>query len=90
VFLERVASASLDERMAVAARMRQIGRLKVWQQADDHGPMTHLERAEFLLRRLYPDFPEVQLRQVLDELAAAEAAGTWHGFQRPDPLEPAP
>ena len=49
--------------------------------------MTPLERAEFLLRRLYPLFPEVQLRQVLDQLAAAEAAGRWSGFQRPALLE---
>jgi hypothetical protein len=68
--------------MRLAAR----GRLLAWQQSDAAGPMTELQRAEFLLRRLYPTFPEVQLRHVLDQLAAAEAAGTWHGFQRPEPL----
>lgn len=61
--------------------------LKVWQQADAAGPMSQLERAEFLLRRLYPSFPEVQLRQVLAQLAAAEAAGTWSGLRRPEPFD---
>ncbi len=73
-------------RGAVRLRLAARGRLLAWRQADAAGPMTELARAEFLLRRLYPTFPEVQLRQVLDQLAAAEAAGTWHGFQRPEPL----
>ncbi len=74
-------------RGAVRLRLSRRGRLLAWQQADAAGPMTPLERAEFLLRRLYPLFPEVQLRQVLDQLAAAEAAGRWSGFQRPALLE---
>ena len=82
----RLAESSPRQRMEVLVRLRRVGFLKVWQQADAAGPMTDLERAEFLLRRLYPTFPEIGLRQVLDQLAAAEAAGTWHGFQRPDPL----
>ena len=69
-------------RQQLAAR----GRLLAWQQADAAVPARGLRHAEFLLRRLYPTFPEVQLRQVLDQLAAAEAAGMWHGFKRPDPL----
>jgi hypothetical protein len=50
-------------------------------------PTTDLERAELLLRRLYPTLPERSLEQMLAQLAEAEAAGTWHGFQRPEPLE---
>jgi hypothetical protein len=49
-------------------------------------PASELERAELLLRRLYPTLPERSLQQVLVQLAEAEAGGTWHGFQRPDPL----
>jgi len=50
------------------------------------GPMTELERAEFLLRRLHPTLPEASLQQILSQLAEAEVAGTWHGFRRPEPL----
>ena len=49
-------------------------------------PASELERAELLLRRLYPTLPERSLQQMLAQLAEAEAAGTWHGFQRPEPL----
>lgn len=67
----------------VRLRLARRGRLLAWEQSDAAGPMTELERAAFLLRRLYPTFPEAQLRQVLDQLAAAHAAGRWSGFQRP-------
>ena len=50
------------------------------------GPMSELERAELLLRRLHPTLPEAALRQILRQLAAAEAAGEWSGFERPEPL----
>ena len=50
------------------------------------GPMSDLERAEFLLRRLHPTLPEASLQQILSQLAEAEVAGTWHGFRRPEPL----
>jgi hypothetical protein len=46
--------------------------------------MTELARAELLLRRLYPSMPEAALRQVLEQLAAAAARGTWDGFRPPD------
>jgi hypothetical protein len=49
-------------------------------------PATELQRAELLLRRLYPGLPERALQQFLAQLADAESAGTWHGFQRPDAL----
>jgi hypothetical protein len=79
--------------MDVAARQRQRVRLTerarslAWAQADAAGPMTELERTEFLLRRLHPDMPEVSMRQVLDQLAQAYARGSWRGFERPTPSD---
>lgn len=69
-------------------RLSMRARLLAWQQADAMGPMSELERAEFLLRRLHPTLPEVSLQQIMEQLADAEAAGSWHGFQRPDPIPP--
>jgi hypothetical protein len=77
------AQARGDERLRLAAR----GKLLAWQQVDAMAPASELERAEFLLRRLYPTLPERSLQQVLAQLAEAGAAGSWHGFQRPEPLK---
>jgi hypothetical protein len=71
-----------EERLRLAAR----GRLLAWQQVDAMSPASELERAELLLKRLYPTLPERSLQQMLVQLAEAEAAGAWHGFQRPHPL----
>ena len=45
--------------------------------------MSELDRAIFVLRRLYPKFSEAQLASIRADLARGEAAGTWHGFTRP-------
>ena len=58
----------------------------VWAQADRAGEMTEIERARFLLRRLYPDLEGPRLEAIMTELSAAWDAGTWQGFRRPDPL----
>jgi hypothetical protein len=79
-----IARMSVEQRQGVRIRLAERGRLLAWQQADAAGPMTELARAEFLLRRLYPSMPEAALRQVLEQLAAAEARGTWDGFRPPD------
>jgi hypothetical protein len=76
------AKARGDVRLRLAAR----GKLLAWQQVDAMSPASELERAELLLRRLYPTLHERSLQLILDQLAAAEASGTWHGFQPPDPL----
>jgi hypothetical protein len=75
-----------EARGQVRLRLAMRGKLLAWQQVDAMAPATELERAELLLRRLYPGLPERSLRQVLVQLAEAEEAGTWRGFQRPDPL----
>jgi hypothetical protein len=51
--------------------------------ADTAGPMSELDRAIFILRRLYPEYTEAQLARIRDDLARREAAGTWSGFTRP-------
>ena len=81
-----IARMDAEARGAVRLRLSARARLLAWRQADAMGPMSDLERAAFLLRRLYPRLPEVALRQILDQLAAAEAAGAWHGFRRPEEL----
>jgi len=73
-------------RTAECLRLKARGKSLAWRQVDAMAPSSELERAELLLRRLYPTLPETSLRQVLAQLAEAEAAGTWHGFQPPDRL----
>jgi hypothetical protein len=65
------------------AMYRDASRL-VWAQADRAGEMTELERARFLLRRLYPDLEGPRLEGLMARLEAEWAAGTWAGFRRPD------
>lgn len=56
---------------------------QVWAAADRAGPMTELERARFLLRRLYPDLEGPRLDSITARLEAVWSAGTWCGFRRP-------
>jgi hypothetical protein len=81
-----IASMTVEARGAARLRLSARARLLAWQQADAAGPLSHLARAEFLLRRLYPTLPEASLRQIVEQLAEAQARGEWHGFQRPEPL----
>lgn len=85
------AQAQLDERIRAAGpagRMRLHGAMYrqafelVWAQADRAGEMTELERARFLLRRLYPDLEGPRLESIMTRLAAEWEAGTWTGFRR--------
>jgi hypothetical protein len=55
----------------------------VWAAADRAGPMTELERARFLLRRLYPDLEGPRLDAIMARLESGWADGTWRGFRRP-------
>jgi hypothetical protein len=47
--------------------------------------MTEVERARFLLRRLFPELDGPRLDAIVDDLEREWRAGTWTGFRRPDP-----
>jgi hypothetical protein len=80
---ERVRAMSPAERAEVAYRLRRQALVLVNQAADAAGSMPELDRAIFVLRRLYPEFTEAQLAQIRADLARRQAAGTWQGFTRP-------
>ena len=80
---ERVRAMSPTERAEFAYRLRRQALLLVNQAADAAGTMPELDRAIFVLRRLYPEFTEAQLAQIRADLARRQAAGTWQGFTRP-------
>ncbi len=79
---ERVREAGPTERMRLHTELYLQAFDLVWAQADAAGPMTELERARFLLRRLYPDFEGPRLELIMTRLAAEWDAGTWTGFVR--------
>lgn len=80
---ERVRASSPGERAELAYRLRRQAFVLVNQAADAAGPMSALDRAIFILRRLYPELSEAQLMFIRADLAHREAAGTWDGFRRP-------
>jgi hypothetical protein len=80
----RLVEAGLEGRRAAHDRLRAKGFARVWAQADRAGEMTDLERARFLLRRLYPDLEGGRLEAIMTLLEAEWLAGTWTGFVRPD------
>jgi hypothetical protein len=84
---ERLRAVGLNGRRAVHERLRAAALARVWAQVDRAGPMTELERARFLLRRLYPDLEGARLEAIMDRLEAEWRAGTWTGFRRHDPDE---
>lgn len=81
----RVQAMTPDERAEWAYRMRRQAFILVNQAADEAGPMLELDRATFILRRLYPEFSEDQLADIRAELERRQLAGTWSGFERPSP-----
>lgn len=80
----RLIEAGLTGRRAAYLRLRTKGFVRVWAQADRAGPMTEIERARFLLRRLYPDLEGPRLEAIMDTLETDWLAGRWTGFRRPD------
>jgi hypothetical protein len=54
----------------------------VWTQVDRAAPMTALETARFVLRRLYPELEGPRLESIMRRLGDEFAAGTWAGFIR--------
>ena len=80
---ERVRAMSPDERAEHAYRLRRQALVLVNQAADAAGPMPELDRAVFVLRRLYPEFSKDQLAHIRADLERRQATGTWQGFTRP-------
>lgn len=81
---ERISASSVEERVAWNEERRRLGHRLVWQQADAAGIHGALDRAEFLLRRLYPEMPDQWFKSVLAKLSELHEAGRWNGFERPE------
>jgi hypothetical protein len=79
---ERVRSTPPVERMRLHVEMYRLAFAQVWAAADRAGSMSELERARFLLRRLYPDLEGPRLESIMARLESEWEAGTWTGFQR--------
>ena len=67
----------------IACTGRRLARPSI-AQADRAGEMTEVERARFLLRRLFPDLEGPRLDEIIKRLEADRVAGTWTGFRRAD------
>ena len=80
---ERVRALSPAERAEHAYQLRQRALVVVNQAADAAGAMSELDRALFILQRLYPEFSDEQLAYMRADLARRQTAGIWHGFARP-------
>jgi hypothetical protein len=81
---ERVRATPPAERMRLHVEMYRLAFAQVWAAADRAGPMSELERARFLLRRLYPDLEGPRLESIMARLASEWEAGTWTGLRRPE------
>jgi hypothetical protein len=79
----RLIEAGLTGRRTLHVTMRAKGVARVWAAADRAGPMTPLEQARFVLRRLYPDLEGQRLESIMADLAAGFEVGSWTGFSRP-------
>lgn len=79
----RVRAMTTAERAEAAYRMRRDALILVNHAADAAGPMSELDRAIFIVRRLYPELNEARLAAIRDELERRQAAGRWQGFVRP-------
>jgi hypothetical protein len=84
---ERVRAASPSDRMRLHVEMYRLAFTQVWAAADRAGPMTPLEEARFVLRRLYPDLEGPRLEAIMAELGARFEDGSWTGFRRPSEVE---
>ena len=83
-FDERLREVGAEARLRLHAQMYLEAFRHVWAQADRAGAMTEIERARFLLRRLYPDLEGDRLEAIMTRLEAEWLAGTWTGFVRPE------
>ncbi len=81
---QRLIEAGPAQRRHLSEQLRMQGIARVWAQADRAREMTELERARFLLRRLYPELEGPRLESIMAVLEADWAAGRWSGFRRPE------
>jgi hypothetical protein len=85
----RIAGMTPQVRALAGMRLRDRGLLLAWQQSDEADLANELERAHFLLNRVFPEMPAPHRESTRARLRARWEAGTWHGFRRPEPLRPA-
>lgn len=78
----------MEQRVTITNRLRREGLLLAWQQSDEAAPANELDRALFLIDRIYPEMPEQHRERFRTQLEERWRAGTWHGFRRPAPLLP--
>ena len=76
-----------SERLALAAELRDQAFDLAWAALREReaavGRLDDLERACFILARLYPELAGQQLADVMEALARRQAQGTWRGFAPP-------
>lgn len=80
---ELVGKLDPGSRAMIGQELRGRALLLVWEQADRAGPMSEVERAMFILKRLYPEMPAAHRDSLRRQMEADWAAGTWSGFRRP-------
>lgn len=75
------------QRVSLAAELREQAVAVVWAGLREReaalGRLDDLERARFILSRLYPTMRGPRLDAILADLAARQAAGSWAGFTPP-------
>ncbi|MCU0505352.1 MAG: hypothetical protein MUE82_06195 [Chloroflexi bacterium] len=79
---------TVDERLALAAELRDRAFDLAWaavrEREEREGRLTDLDRARFVLSRLYPEMIGPRLEEVMSILAAAQAIDAWRGFTPPE------
>jgi len=77
-----------DERLRLAAELSgrafDIAWAALREREAEVGRLDELDRARFILSRLYPEMRGPRLDGVLSDLAARQTAGSWSGFAPPE------
>lgn len=75
------------ERLVLAAELRDRAFDLAWAALREReavaGRLDDLERARFVLSRLYPELAGRRLDEIMEALASGQARGTWRGFTPP-------
>ena len=78
---------TVRERLQLAEELRDLAFDLAWsalrEREEAVGRLDELSRARFVLQRLYPEMTDARLAEVMDQLAARRAEGTWTGFTPP-------